>query len=189
MMKKFKGNKGFSLVELLVALLIMAVIAAIAIGLFGGILDTSKGSSDKETARTIERAIQTYMNSANDMTLASLGGTAVNGNTIVTRLAQKVHIVGADGAAKSEYVDGTVATALIGITADTGSAATPATISSSNNIQSGTYGPLLDGNKIAPQQNGYTGWIIHVHSQTQTVQVSPSNDGTAVAAVIQVTND
>ena len=69
----FKQNKGFSLVELLIALLIMAIIAATAITLFGGVLETSRGGADRETADAIKRAILTYMNAANDPDLSALG--------------------------------------------------------------------------------------------------------------------
>jgi type IV pilus assembly protein PilA len=66
MKKMLKENKGFSLVELLIALLIMAVIAGTAITLFGGVLDSSKVGADRETAESIKRAILTYMNASND---------------------------------------------------------------------------------------------------------------------------
>ncbi|NLV62146.1 MAG: type II secretion system protein, partial [Clostridiaceae bacterium] len=54
MKKMLKQNKGFSLVELLVAILIMAVIAATAITLFGGVLGSSRENADKETAENIK---------------------------------------------------------------------------------------------------------------------------------------
>lgn len=67
MKKMLKENKGFSLVELLIALLIMAVIAGTAITMFGGVLDSSKVGADRETAEAIKRAILTYMNATNDV--------------------------------------------------------------------------------------------------------------------------
>jgi type IV pilus assembly protein PilA len=73
MKKMLKQNKGFSLVELLVAILIMAVIAGTAITLFGGVLGSSRENADKETAENIKRAILTYMNMTNDTNLNCLG--------------------------------------------------------------------------------------------------------------------
>ena len=67
------------MVELLIALLIMAIIAATAITLFGGVHGTARGGADRETADAIKRAILTPMNAANDPDLSAflelLGGT------------------------------------------------------------------------------------------------------------------
>ena len=73
MKKMLKQNKGFSLVELLVAILIMAVIAATAITLFGGVLRSSREGADEETAESIKRAVLTYMSMTNDTDLSCLG--------------------------------------------------------------------------------------------------------------------
>ncbi|NLN66361.1 MAG: prepilin-type N-terminal cleavage/methylation domain-containing protein, partial [Clostridiaceae bacterium] len=76
MKKMLRENKGFSLVELLVAILIMAVIAGTAITLFGGVLNSSRENADKETAESIKRAVLTYMNSTNDVALSCLAVTS-----------------------------------------------------------------------------------------------------------------
>ncbi|MGI6050773.1 MAG: prepilin-type N-terminal cleavage/methylation domain-containing protein, partial [Acetivibrionales bacterium] len=103
----FKQNKGFSLVELLIALLIMAIIAATAITLFGGVLETSRGGADRETADAIKRAILTYMNAANDPDLSALGidGDSMS-QTVVNQLACKVTIKD-NGKSEIKKLDGT----------------------------------------------------------------------------------
>ena len=96
MKKILKQNKGFSLVELLIALLIMAVIAGTAITLFGGVLETSKGGADRETAESIKRAILTYVNATNDTDLNALGISTTNSSSkLINALAHTLRIGGA----------------------------------------------------------------------------------------------
>ena len=93
MKKMLKENKGFSLVELLIALLIMAVIAGTAITMFGGVLDSSKVGADRETAEAIKRAILTYMNATNDVDFTYIDhGPGKTAQDFVDALAAKITI-------------------------------------------------------------------------------------------------
>jgi type IV pilus assembly protein PilA len=159
----FKQNKGFSLVELLIALLIMAIIAATAITLFGGVLETSRGGADRETADAIKRAILTYMNAANDPDLSALG--IVDGTTqsqvLVNQLACKVTIAG--GASTIARIDG-------------GTPDIAAGTAKGNEIP-GTFGPFLEEYGVTPTQDGMKGWEIKIDKVNQiiTVQAAASD--------------
>jgi type IV pilus assembly protein PilA len=164
MKKILKGNKGFSLVELLIALLIMAVIAATAITLFGGVLETSKGGADRETADAIKRAILTYMNASNDGNLSALGvtkaHTAGKGGdaVVVAALASKTDI--SYDAAQKKY------------TAKNGEKETER----DGEDLVGTYGPFLE-KEVTPSQNGKKGWEITINSIDQIITVTPAEEG------------
>jgi len=158
MKKILKGNKGFSLVELLIALLIMAVIAGTAITLFGGVLESSKVRADNETAESIKRAILTYINVSNDIDLSCLGVTDGSGNdqALISALAKSIEITDT-----GSTLDGTAVT---GATVDT-------------NDLKGTYGPFFEKEKIQPEQNGKAGWKIEVDSLTMVVSVTADATG------------
>lgn len=153
----FKQNKGFSLVELLIALLIMAIIAATAITLFGGVLETSRGGADRETADAIKRAILTYMNAANDPDLSALGiddkSTAQN---LVDQLACKVTI-GTDKKSSIKKIDGTDSAIKEGKADD-------------NEIP-GTFGPFLEEEGVKPTQDGMDAWAISIDKVNQIIEV------------------
>lgn len=156
--------------ELLIALLIMAVIAAIAIGLFGGILNTSKGSADRETAETIKKAILTYMNASGDAGLKMICTSGTTTDTeLIGMLDSKLIIAGNANSNKTLAVDtGTAGAAVTGTEA----------------VLSGTYGPFLDSEKnLKPQQESFDGWVIKVHSVTQRITVE-SIDGTVPAVSV-----
>ena len=158
----FKQNKGFSLVELLIALLIMAIIAATAITLFGGVLETSRGGADRETADAIKRAILTYMNAANDPDLSALGiddkSTAQN---VVNQLACKVTIAVDDKGIKSSTI-----ARIDGGTPDkaTGTAAGDEIL--------GTFGPFIEEYGVKPTQDKMTGWDISIDKVNQVITVN-----------------
>lgn len=171
MKKMLKENKGFSLVELLIALLIMAVIAGTAITLFGGVLDTSKGGADRETAEAIKRAILTYMNAANDTNLSALvtqsgeGAAAANDSgALVDSLAEKTVISTAADGTRSALCDATT------------------TVADSNDID-GTYGPFLEKTGIRPTQQNMGGWAITINTSTQVITVK-----SAAAQSLTITN-
>jgi len=155
MKKTLKNNKGFSLVELLIALLIMAVIAGTAITLFGGVLETSKVGADKETAESIKRAILTYMNASNDINLSALGmADSSDDAALISALAQKIVI------------------------SDTGSTVGATVISTHEvNDQTGEYGPFLESSTIQPKQNGKTGWDIDIDPSTMIITVVAAENG------------
>lgn len=156
----FKQNKGFSLVELLIALLIMAIIAATAITLFGGVIETSRGGADRETADAIKRAILTYMNAANDPDLSALGIDSDSmSQVVVNQLACKVTI-GTDKKSTIARIDGEA------LTLDAGTAA--------NNEIPGTFGPFLEEYGVTPTQNGMKGWAITIDKLNQIITVQPA---------------
>lgn len=155
MKKLLKENKGFSLVELLIALLIMAVIAGTAITLFGGVLETSKVRADKETAESIKRAILTYMNVSNDVNLSALNVTGGTDATLISALSKKIEITDS-----GSTLDGTAA----------------ATSTETNDLR-GEYGPFFEKSVIKPEQSGMEGWDIKVNSLSMVVSVESTSTG------------
>lgn len=155
----FKQNKGFSLVELLIALLIMAIIAATAITLFGGVLETSRGGADRETADAIKRAILTYMNAANDPDLSALGieDGKSSAQNLVNQLACKVTI----GTDKKSTITSIAAGGTVDIAAGT----------AANNEIPGTFGPFLEEYGVKPTQNGMGAWDISIDKVNQVIVV------------------
>ncbi len=148
MKRILKESKGFSLVELLIALLIMAVIAGTAITLFGGVLETSKGGADREAADSIKRAILTYMNASNDLDLSALG--------MLTSTS-----------------DDDLILALVNVTEITDTTATNAGATDpvrNNSDVNGKYGPFLEKQSM-PTQNKMKGWNIKINTVTQVITV------------------
>jgi len=177
MKKMLRENKGFSLVELLVALLIMAVIAGTAITLFGGILDTSKGRADKETAENIKRAVLTYINASGDTDLSALG--VESGVTTSKVLCDALSCQFEIAAAGTTFVAAPAGSYTGFIQPDDKTTANPAA------DLPGKYGPFLDVTKdTKPTQSGMNGWIITVHEVTQAITVTPEETATSCVVTI-----
>ena len=191
MRKMLKENKGFSLVELLVAILIMAVIAGTAITLFGGVLNSSRENADKETAESIKRAILTYMNSTNDVNLTCLGFNADEAES-------------EDGEDTSVSSEKLIQYLGLEITIPTGSTGDPTFVKPSTVTASitapdgekeasdlpGTFGPFLDLTKdFNPKAPGTTGWTIYIDRTMQvvTVEATDGEDDSPEANVFFVT--
>ncbi len=64
--KKLKDKRGFTLVELLVVLAVLAIISAIAVPRFAGVQKAAKESADYATGEMIARAADIYI-SVNDL--------------------------------------------------------------------------------------------------------------------------
>jgi len=171
MKKMLKQNKGFSLIELLVAILIMAVVAGTAIMLFGGVLSSSRESADKETAENIKRAILTYINLTNDDNLSCLRGSSDGGGTfkditsidLLKKLACSIDI----GESESSKVK---------FTKPSNAKFEDSIGDESDGIEdtdiTGTFGPFLDAAKpLEPQQPGLKGWKITIDVKAQVVTV------------------
>jgi len=167
MKKMLKQNKGFSLVELLVAILIMAVIAGTAIALFGGVLSSSREGADKETAESIKRAILTYMNMSNDIDLDCLGidDDSNSSEDLIAKLCCTIEISNGTGdtAKKVKFtkpalgnVPGEIPEVNAGDASDI----------------NGTYGPFLDASKeLTPKTPDTQGWSIKIDQDSQVVTV------------------
>lgn len=150
--KQKEKNKGFSLVELLIALLIMAVIAGTAVTMFVNILEASKVGADKETADAIRRALLTYITASNDVNLNCLGVATGEDSAAVVNALSKKTVITESGATN----DGT-----------------PTTWSA--DALPGYYGPFLDSADITPKQKGMVGWKIELDSATSVITVKYVN--------------
>lgn len=167
--KLLKMTKGFSMVELLIGLLIIAVIAAASLTLLGGVLNTSKTKADQEAAETIKRAIEGYMHATNDTNLSCLAVSSGSTDTsaVVEMLSRQITI-NADGTVQYKNIkdDNTLDATFNDISGET---------KDSTDVD-GTYGPFLDAKKgLAPQSPNMKSWQIHINVLSGSVLVKPSS--------------
>jgi len=165
MKKMLKQNKGFSLVELLVAILIMAVIAGTAITLFSGVLNSSRKGADEETAESIKRAILTYISMTNDTDLSCLDVT--ESDDLIAKLSCIINI-------SDSGVTFTKPTNVDDFNE-------PADITTGDSIDAsdmkGEFGPFLDASKdMNPKTPGTNGWKIDIDESTQVVIVTAEKE-------------
>jgi type IV pilus assembly protein PilA len=71
-----KSRKGFTLIELMVVILIVAILAAVAIPLMRGRIDAAKWSEGKSIMGTIGTAIRAYAAEKGDSANANYGTSA-----------------------------------------------------------------------------------------------------------------
>ena len=89
-MKKMGGNKGFTLVELIIVIAILAIIMLIAIPNFSGIQQRMKVRADKATAAQIGKAVRVwYTDYTSDPTLAANVDKIVEDDTTNTKAILK----------------------------------------------------------------------------------------------------
>ncbi len=101
-MKKIQNNKkGFSLVELLIVLAILAIIAAISISIFANVLENQRQRADKGAAAFIQSAIQSYMVESGDYNLSGINNTSLGG--IVNSLKVAVNFTNPDTGESGNY--------------------------------------------------------------------------------------
>lgn len=76
MMKRKEGQKGFTLIELIVVMAILAILAALAVPRFAHILGTSKDKAREQNHQLIESAADLYV--ANETTADNAKQTALS---------------------------------------------------------------------------------------------------------------
>ncbi len=77
-----KNNKGFTLVELMVVVVIIGVLVAIAIPIYNNVTDTARDKADEANVRTIKGAVQMYASTQGGQ-LPSVTNQVVNESSIL----------------------------------------------------------------------------------------------------------
>ncbi|KDR93812.1 prepilin-type N-terminal cleavage/methylation domain-containing protein [Peptoclostridium litorale DSM 5388] len=68
--KMLKGNRGFTLIELIVVIAVLGMIASIAVPKVGGITQKAKTNADKQTIAILNNAVEMYVAESGDSDLS-----------------------------------------------------------------------------------------------------------------------
>ena len=83
---KFSASKGFTLVELLIVVIILAILAAIIIPQFSGATDDAEQAAYDTNIANVRAAIDLYRQQHNEYpgAVIATGGTCINGAAVTT---------------------------------------------------------------------------------------------------------
>ena len=74
LLRLFKNEKGFTLIELIVVIAVLGMIAAIAIPKIGDVTSRAKASSNKQTITILNEAVERYVAETGDSDLSGFDG-------------------------------------------------------------------------------------------------------------------
>ncbi|MCX7921620.1 MAG: type II secretion system GspH family protein [Clostridia bacterium] len=176
MKKMLKNKKGFSLIELVIVIAILAVLAAVGITMFPRIAGQSRETADETQANRIKDAIAMYIAASGDMDLNNMNlmaqytdnpGPGIN----VTRTAP----ITEDTAGAQELV-ATLQNIIfdpVGVLTTAPGTRQFGPYLEKKNAAANTVPDLIEG--YAPQTNGMFGWDINVNATTGNVTVRAAN--------------
>lgn len=150
MKKMLKSKKGFSLIELLIVVAILAILAAVSINLFGGVLSKQKAKTDKGAASYVQTAIQTYIAETDDSDLSIAQGAPVPA-TDTARFTEVIKFL-----------------------------SQKQTLTPENGDDQGAYGPYLNADEIKLSQQDHALYVeVDSANQTVTAVVEKIGDSSA----------
>lgn len=118
LLKKRNGNKGFTLIELIVVIAILAILALLIVPRFLGFTDNAKIAADNAAVETIEKAVMTLVANG-EIIPGTAGGTiGMPDGTAVWTLSAAHTLTHTVGGVSTAYLPGTIETTVQKLTGE-----------------------------------------------------------------------